>query len=444
LFRQPALALLVALAACDGLSGERIGRRGVALIGGALEGGDPGVVALLAAASSEVACSGTMVSPRVVVTAAHCLDSRQSITAYFGAHAYQEGIRISASRTAPHPGWTGDLQGNYDIGLVLLGFPVDPSWAVPLSLEPLTDDDVDRPVRRVGFGRHDIASEKPDGAKRAGATAITYVSVSMDWFFAGDEELIPCGGDSGGPVLAVPEGEEEERLIGVHSFGFGCESPSAGATRVDLHAADFVLPWIAENDPSCGADNLCARVGCPDDPDCQPCGPDGACTADCERPDLDCRTQAVGEICQADSQCESGLCVYWPGDPTAHFCSRPCGTDADCPSGMSCQPVGSLGRICYYDGDPPGLLGSDCESHAACGSYVCANGTCVTPCESTTGDGCPADFECDSRGEDATYSCYAYPGGGSCRVSAAGPGSGLAGLVLLVTVLCAARARRRR
>ena len=31
---------------------------------------------------------------------------------------------------------------------------------------------------------------------------------------------------------------------------------------VDLYVDDFLAPWIAANDPVCGADDLCAPIGC--------------------------------------------------------------------------------------------------------------------------------------------------------------------------------------
>ena len=444
-----ALAITVALTACDRPPGDEAGagRTAAPLIGGGLHGGDPGAVALLSSpnggAGPEVFCSGTLVSPRVVLTAAHCIDqagASPDITVAFGAHAYDDSTRIGVARAATHPGWSGELEDNNDVGVLLLAFPSDPSWAVPLGLDPITQGDLGRPVRRVGFGRHDPDQPKPDGAKRAGDTTITYVASSMDWFFAGDDDLIPCSGDSGGPVLGWHL-DGVERLIGVHSFGFGCESSSAGAVRVDLHAESFVLPWIEENDPSCGADNLCAPVGCAADPDCQPCGPEGTCVADCPRPDLDCRTQEVGEICQADSQCTSDLCVYWQAEPSTHFCSSPCDGDGDCPAGMSCQQVEPFGRVCYHDGEPPGLLGSSCEEHGECGSYICADGQCVVRCDLSAGQACPAGFDCARHEADATYYCVAAPDGGSCQ--AAGP-QAPAGLLPLGLLLLLAHVLRRR
>jgi len=443
------LSLACLLAACEA---PATGSNHRPLVGGELESGYPGAVALLAdidgaGAGEEIFCSGTLVSPRVVATAAHCIDeagANPDITVFFGANAYGDGTRIGATRGEAHPGWTGDLDDNHDLGLLLLGFPADPTWAIPLHHDAIGESEVDHEVRRIGFGRDDPDVADPDGAKRSGTTTIGFVS-TQDWFLAGDDTLVTCSGDSGGPVLFDPGSGEE--LAGVHSFGFDCQSGSNGATRVDLYADDFILPWIAENDASCGADDLCARIGCSDDPDCLPCGPDGTCVADCELPDLDCPTQDLGEICRADTQCMSGLCVFWQDDPTTHYCSRTCSGDADCPDTMHCQSISPFGEVCTYDSDPPGLLGSSCDEPTDCGSYICDDGLCVTPCDLSVGQGCPADFECAaSRSNGDTYYCYPLERGGDggcgCRALTT-TGRTSSALLLLVALAYLARRRRR-
>ncbi|MCP4445410.1 MAG: trypsin-like serine protease [Myxococcales bacterium] len=183
--------------------------------------------------------------------------------------------------------------------------------------------------------------------------------------------LITCSGDSGGPAFIEQEGVVY--VEGVHSFGLeGCTSPRNGDTRVELFAEDFVLPWIQTNDPLCGTDLIGARIGCSDDPDCEPWGPDGTCTEGGALPDVDCQDRNLRDLCRADQQCTTNNCVVWRAEPRMSFCTEDCSTGIDsCPAGMSSQDVQPFGRICYYDDEPSGALGSACDVNYECGSSLC-------------------------------------------------------------------------
>ena len=269
--------------------------------------------------------------------------------------------------------------------------------------------------RVVGFGIHDRTTRELDGKKRVGHMRIA--RLDGDYLEAedvdADQATAICQGDSGGPGFIMVGGVEV--LAGTHSYSIqGCFNPS-GDARPDLYMTSFIQPYIDSHDRTCGADGQCVRVGCSADPDCQPCGADGTCATGCPLPDPDCPTAALGEICQADTQCMSGRCVAWNGDPHTQFCSQPCAGPADCPAaGMTCGAVPTEGMVCTYAGAPPGALGQACTAPVECAEYRCVDEVCTYPCDIPRGLLCPTGFTCDSRdqgerdgahagGEDAAH-----------------------------------------
>ncbi len=239
----PALAL--ALAAATGTPGcqmddpVRPGAAAQPLIGGQVDTGDEAAVALTRGTGPF--CTGTLVSPSVVVTAAHCVDmlaGDPGVIVFFGSDTSSDGRKVGVRAAMAQPDWTGSLADGHDIGVVLLNFPQDPFLPIPLNTDALPDH-IGEPIRRIGFGISDRGPPPViDGKKRTGTTTLNVVPDGYDYFLAGDDNLTTCNGDSGGTSLITIDGEE--RLAGVHSFGFDnggtiCIPPSNGDTRVALY-----------------------------------------------------------------------------------------------------------------------------------------------------------------------------------------------------------------
>mgnify|MGYP001827466925 CR=1 FL=1 len=198
------------------------------------------------------------------------------------------------------------------------------------------------------------------------------------------------------------------------------------------------VPWLDDNDPSCGPDRICSETGCSEDPDCASCGADGICVI-CAEEDPDCPSKATGDPCQQNEECSGGTCVTWDGDFASRFCSETCLQDDDCPDDMGCRNF-SNERLCYWEDDPPGRLGSKCDAAEDCYSNVCDESQCVVTCNLALGLDCPADFTCTDNGA-GDYFCRADDTGdsGGCNSS----GNGDTGIALLLLGAFALLARRR-
>ncbi len=318
------------------------------------------------------ACSGSLVSPRVVMTAAHCAsgvsgDMRYDVH-FADAFAPSSGDFSGELDGSPrraimkwfHPDYREETShlGN-DIALLLLDEPA-PASVVPLepSRTRMHARQHEQPLRFVGFG-HSISGQTSNGVKLEGFSELLRVE---DQVFVVDASvgMSTCQGDSGGPVLMTIDGREV--VVGITSFGWdaSCITATNGYTRVDVHdgvIADFIATHDPRPAPDCGADGGCGRGCAEPDPDC-PCAGDGFCTAGCADPDLDpdcplnctgdelcqrgacpapdpdCGDKPAGAACSSMNECLSSLCVGAAGD---RVCADACDEASPCASGFTCS-----------------------------------------------------------------------------------------------------------
>jgi MYXO-CTERM domain-containing protein len=295
------------------------------IVSGSVDYGDPAVVAL--SRWGQAFCSATLITPTVVLTAAHCLppnipeitNSYGDIEVFFGTQV-GNGTVIQVVDGWTNPAWDDDATYD-DIGLVRLASagPATPLLANGANVGQF------QAVRIIGFGVTS-ANASDSGTKREGTSYVQDLDPYA--MILGSSPSATCFGDSGGPTLAdLGAGEV---VIGVHSRS-DCQNGYV-EMRVDGYIND-INTFIGQG-PSCSQDGQCAP-GCPaPDPDC-PCASDGHCTAACPTPadDPDCVAD-----CSGDGQCnpECG-----PSDPdcagvdcTADgYCNPACTADPDCGSG---------------------------------------------------------------------------------------------------------------
>jgi Trypsin len=119
--RKPALLAALGLAASLAL----VARPAEAITYGTPDGNThPEVAALIAdqaySDGTWAYCSGTLISPTVVVTAAHCGDPGQTSATVSFSSQYKPGDRTYTGRYVPDPAYSGSQSDPHDIAVVVL------------------------------------------------------------------------------------------------------------------------------------------------------------------------------------------------------------------------------------------------------------------------------------------------------------------------------------
>lgn len=230
-----------------------------AIVAGTVDEGHPAVVALTY--HGDAFCSGTLVAPTVVLTAAHCLHedfvgalSLPDVAVFFGTDVAGAGTSIRVTATHLHPDFDSRGSQEDDVAVVRLAFeaPVEP---LALGAAP----EKGSPIRLVGFGRVDPDVET-DGVKRVGAATIQAVTPRS--FVLRPSPHGTCMGDSGGAAIATVDGHDV--LVGVHTRS-DCRTGMIDE-RVDAHLASFLAPYVgAAACLDCAGDGRGGDLGPADD-----------------------------------------------------------------------------------------------------------------------------------------------------------------------------------
>ena len=446
------LSLLLCLS-CDEQGGAvEIEQTHQSIIGGTADSGHPAVGAVV---MNYFLCSGTLIAPKIVVTAAHCVLPNDPPKQFgLGPKTSSATEILNVVQAIPHPqygqgnvdGWTVNV---HDIAILVLdkAAQAQPMKYRTESIDGLTG----APVTFVGFGVTVPGNPTTTGTKMK--VAGTIGKVAAQGFFNYTSPANPkntCTGDSGGPAV-YSNGGVDEVISGVSGGDEAC-AENGFNTRVDAHAA-WIQQLIQQHDPqgvaecgngvceagentnTCPADCVgrggCGGIsfqGCCEGEVLKWCENDAPSQADCTaagKPSCgwnassnfyDCGTDGGADpsgqhpkACGAgEAVCGNGTCE---GGETAVGCPQDCGEEIVCGNGLcewgegpeacpeDCAPTTQCG-----DGKCEGSETSDsCPDDCVINTAQCGDGECEAP---ETSESCPADC-------DITTAC----GDGEC-----GPG----------------------
>lgn len=221
-------------------------------------------------------CSGTFISPRAVLTAAHCALNAGTYTLFSSF-----GTFTATQRATFGPGILNDPN---DISILILDHnAADPAQGQVAALGQ--SPQVGQEIRIVGFGCDDLDTKTGAGVKRTGTNQILDISDYLELDTTPTASLIAshnnakilgpenqagsCFGDSGGPMFQTQG--NSLKVVGVTHAG-GWDSDLIRSQYINLNRSDnlgFLQEIDREND-------LGLFTGCWTSDEPEACGPSSA------------------------------------------------------------------------------------------------------------------------------------------------------------------------